>query len=385
MIDRNYLLTQLNQHKLSKLINYSINEFFVEFVFYDDKNQKRIYKHSLLLSLDDLEKRFYVAEEFFGFLVGRTINDEYSEIFSIRNGTLNIVSNVEDDVDEYYRSTFNQSNGNITLNSIFIRMLAVVTSKKGEHFDLGQIEDLLNLFVFSVSLNVYLLTEDRHEPRTIDPSTLFKILKKVKDDDIQFIRNLQLLESGDEYEDLVRKEDLTKYKKEIKNQEAFIRIFKPELLRLDLDEKKDDKVYHCRKVFDYGSDKKVDIEYESSGIKHLLKLHEYFQGYLRGQIVFIDEMDVNINSVYLCKLIEFLLGEGAGQLCFTSHNLETMNILKNSKASICAIGYERNIDVWAKTGNKSPVKEYSKGEFDHSPFNVEPFDFYSAFDVTKDN
>ena len=81
-----------------------------------------IYKHSLLLSFDDIEKRFYVAEEFFGTLAGRTINDDYAEIFSIKNGKLNLVVQIEDDVNKYYYDTLNQSNGNITLNSIFIRM-----------------------------------------------------------------------------------------------------------------------------------------------------------------------------------------------------------------------------------------------------------------------
>ncbi len=50
-----------------------------------------------------------------------------------------------------------------------------------------------------------------------------------------------------------------------------------------------------------------------------------------GQITFIDELDANINDVYLDKLIEYFILYGNGQLCFTAHNLSPMSLLKRNK------------------------------------------------------
>lgn len=385
MIDRNYLLNDFNQRKLTKLLNFSINEFYFESIFFDDKGDNKIYKHSLLLSYDELERRYYISKEYFGSLEGRSLNDkEYSAIFTA-DEKLKLLPNVDKMVGKFYVENFNKFHGSTSINSLFLRMLVSVTAgTKNGDFDLGKIDDLLQLFIFVMSLHVYLLNEDRHEPKAFDASKIFDLVKKVKDDEEKLLKSLQLMEGGNEFEDLVSKDQVSKYEKEAKRQEEFIKIFKPELNRIELTKKVDGNVIHCRKVFDYGKGVKVDLEYESSGIKHLLQLHRYLQNYIVGQIVFIDEMDVNINSVYLCKLIDFLINEGKGQLCFTSHNLEPMNSLKNSKAGICAIGYERNIDIWTKLGNKSPINEYMKGDFEHSPFNVEAFDFYAAFELEKD-
>lgn len=385
MTNRNYLLNDFNQRKLLKLLNFSINEFYFEAIFFDDKGDNKIYKHSLLLSYDKLDNRYYISEEYFGFLEGRSLNDkEYSNIF-IAKENLSLLPSLDKKVAQFYFDNFNKAHGSSSINSFFLRMLVSITAKtKNADFDLGKIDDLVQLFIFTMSLHVYLLNEDRYEPKAFDPSKILNLVKKVKDNDEQLLKSLESLDRGNDFEDLVLKTQMTKYEKEVERQEEFIKIFKPELNGIELIKKDDGNIIHCRKVFNYGNKVKVDLEYESSGVKHLLQLHSYLQNYILGQIVFIDEMDVNINSVYLCKLIDFLIKEGKGQLCFTSHNLEPMNSLKNSKAGICAIGYERNIDIWTKLGNKSPINEYMRGDFEHSPFNVEAFDFYTAFDVVED-
>ena len=46
----------------------------------------------------------------------------------------------------------------------------------------------------------------------------------------------------------------------------------------------------------------LDQEFESRGIKKIMELFEYLDMSADGQITFIDELDANINDVYLDKL-----------------------------------------------------------------------------------
>lgn len=47
----------------------------------------------------------------------------------------------------------------------------------------------------------------------------------------------------------------------------------------------------------------MDYEFESSGIKKLMNLFYYLDAASDGFIVFIDELDSEINDVYLDKII----------------------------------------------------------------------------------
>lgn len=67
--------------------------------------------------------------------------------------------------------------------------------------------------------------------------------------------------------------------------------------------KKDyDQYYKCnlRMVYENYS---LDYEFESSGIKKLMNLFYYLDAASDGFIVFIDELDSEINDVYLDKII----------------------------------------------------------------------------------
>ena len=62
----------------------------------------------------------------------------------------------------------------------------------------------------------------------------------------------------------------------------------------------------------------IDLEFESAGIKHLIEMYNALKLASMGAVVFIDELDANINDVMLGKLIEFFNYYGDGQLCFTN-------------------------------------------------------------------
>ncbi len=100
-----------------------------------------------------------------------------------------------------------------------------------------------------------------------------------------------------------------------------------------------------------------------------------------GGIVFIDEIDSNIHDVYLCAIIEFLAQYGKGQLCFTSHNIGPMDILKTRKKSIDFLSEDHRIIPWTSNGNYSPASLYKKGMVEGSPFNIEAIDFMGVFDI----
>ena len=122
-------------------------------------------------------------------------------------------------------------------------------------------------------------------------------------------------------------------------------------------------------------DYKLDLEFESRGIKKIVQIFNYLDAASSGEIVFIDELDSNINDVYLDKLIEYFAIYGKGQLCFTAHNLSPMSVLKKYKNSICFISSVNTVHSWAKHGNQNPENAYRNGFIEDSPFNVDSSDF----------
>ena len=155
---------------------------------------------------------------------------------------------------------------------------------------------------------------------------------------------------------------------------SFIRIFKPDLKNIRIDTKEYHEFYICRLIMMYDGFE-LDQEYESRGIKKLMNLFDALDAACRGDIVFIDELDSNINDVYLDKLIEYFIYYGKGQLCFTAHNLSPMSVLKNSKCAISFISGVNTIHTWTSNGNLNPENAYRNGFIEDSPFNVEASDF----------
>ena len=97
---------------------------------------------------------------------------------------------------------------------------------------------------------------------------------------------------------------------------------------------------------------------------------------MKGYKIFIDELDANISGVFLDRLLEFFAENGQGQLCFTSHNIMSMNILKQYKNSITVFGETGKVVNVVKNGHYQPVNLYYEGFVEDSPFNINSFDFY---------
>ena len=136
--------------------------------------------------------------------------------------------------------------------------------------------------------------------------------------------------------------------------------------------------YSCKLRFDYGT-YNVDKEFESTGIKKLISVFDAIDAACHGGIVFIDELDANINAIYLEKIIEYIIIYGEGQLCFSTHGLEIMDLLKNEKMAIDFLTNEKEIVHWTTKGNNSPFNFYKKGFIKGIPYNIDSVDFIDIF------
>ena len=124
----------------------------------------------------------------------------------------------------------------------------------------------------------------------------------------------------------------------------------------------------------------MNKEFESTGIKKIIDLYSMFVLASRGAIVFIDELDSNINDVYLCKIIEYFKYYGKGQLCFTSHNTDPMQVLRDNNKSIDFISRDNRIIPWVKNGHYTPDSLYKNGMIDGLPFNIDASDLITVFE-----
>ncbi len=177
----------------------------------------------------------------------------------------------------------------------------------------------------------------------------------------------------------VSKKRIHDYEDKVKRLEKFVRLFKPRLKKIDIDKRENGDVFECRLIMDYG-EYRVDKEFESTGIKKIMDMFNAFGFASSGGIVFIDEMDSNINDVYLCKMIEYFKYYGRGQLCFTSHNTDPMDVLKDSNKSIDFLTNNNRIVPWIKNGHYTPGNSYRNGMIEDMPFNIDASDFISIFE-----
>ena len=164
----------------------------------------------------------------------------------------------------------------------------------------------------------------------------------------------------------------------------FLHIFKSDLKNIEIDRKENKDFWLCDLIMVY-DDYKVHAEFESTGIKKLIRLFTYLQKMVRGEIVFIDEFDSNLHDVYLCAILEYLMEHGKGQLCFTTHNVGPMDVLRRRKKSIDFLSENHKIYPWTANGNYSPAKLYRNGMIEGSPFNVDSIDFIGVFDSGEED
>ena len=373
-----YLVQDFNKSLLNELINKATKELFLENVFAvskeDDFNKvEEVLKHTVVIysSVNEFNQKVYRISEKLEKLRGNTINSNYEEIYNVNDGKLTVSDKCIDS--DLFKDEYSNRLDQSTLSSYLLNSLA----KKNTDEELGKGSLLLYLFYTYFNANstkCFIDNDDIHDGiRFNDIAISNEKISKMFDNYIVIFRI-----NGD----IVSRDDFDKYEAQVESLKRFIQILKPNLKDIRVDYRIDGDNYRCNKIFVY-DDYEVDEEYESTGIKRIVKMYAYLNLAMKGYKVFIDELDANISGVFLDRLLEFFAENGQGQLCFTSHNIMSMNILKQYKNSITVFGETGKVVNVVKNGHYQPVNLYYEGFVEDSPFNINSFDFYKSFGMEE--
>lgn len=374
VLQDNYLNESKTQGLLSEIINKETQnfKFSCEFIV-DAAGSKVIYNYSVCLIKNDKDL-YEIQSERLSWKNGSYANQNYKKIFECENGELLYIN-----CSDAQREFLNKRSMNLLLSHSLLYLYIINRSNidynsKEDEADRQLFIHILMCLTLTIVTTVYLEDEDQHE--------LYFLRKKLINSslDHQTLQN-GLLAYGElanafssVNEKLINKNFFEKYKDKVARLTHFLKIFKPNLVSIDIDTKERGDQYECDLNLNYGT-YKINREFESTGIKKLIRLFDCFVAASTTGIVFVDEMDSNLNDVYLCKLIEYFMYYGKGQLCFTTHNLDPMTILKENKNSIDFLSSDNHLVSWTSKGNASPENYYKNGMIEDSPFNIDATDF----------
>lgn len=396
LIDENYLTNPIVQKNLDALINKKINELSieVEYLMKFKENEIGLYQYSMTLN-KGLNGKYTIGSEKFGRKKANSRKERFDHLIEVNKGE---IINIQPGIlaKEFTKRTANLLS-TASIASLFVEK--ILLSEKLEFVKELNLEDkdeyiffssLLALFMFGEKIFVYMDQSDNHTGFYLN-----NVFTMVADSDksetvlsplisAAFSMDKDYLNVFSPETKRISKVAYKNYERSVKKLEEFIQIFKSDLKRIDIDRKEDESEYICSLVMVYDS-YSIDAEFESTGIKKLIKLFAYLKEMVHGGIVFIDEFDSNLHDVYLCALMEYLMEYGEGQLCFTTHNVGPMDILKQHKKSIDFLSIDHKIYPWTTNGNYSPSKLYRNGMIEGSPFNIDSIDFIGIFDTPEED
>lgn len=369
IIDSTYLNDSKNQQYLRAMVNKKTKkiELNSDFIYYAD-NHCRIYSYGVSIGMNSMGL-FEIERESLSCRLNSTKAREIL-IFECLKGEIKTVK-IEDDEtkDRLIRESLNLLGKQSLAINCLLNSKDIFKNNMSDVFRMM----MFDLYFFAANINVCIASED-------DPDLYLqkKELLEAKDPD-EFLDKITRIVStvgrfANANEQLIDMERYESYELKIKKLERFIQLFKRDLKSIDIDKKENGDFYSCKLLMNYG-DYRVDTVFESTGIAKLIKLFDYLNAAADGEIAFIDEMDANINDVYLSKIIDYFMQYGKGQLCFTTHNTSPMASLRNNKKSIAFLSSDNRIVEWKTNGNFAPDKLYKQGMIEYLPFNVEPEDF----------
>lgn len=376
--NNNYLNESKTQIFLEEVINKSTRKFCFacEFLVVSETSTMVVYSYCVEIVRN--EKGLYeIQSEVLKSKKGNYANKNYNLIFENRNGELRYVASSEEQ-----RKVLEIKSINFLTSHSFVYIYTTSQERgmdvsKAEKVDQELSTHIMMCMLLTMRIKVYLAEEDQHENflrnRLGENQWAYLAQKK-----IIYAYFMQLYGLASVNERVVDKNYYAGYREKIEQLTQFIKIFKPELLTIDIETKENGKQYECELILNYG-DYRINKEFESTGIKKLIRLFDCFAAASTVGIVFVDEMDSNLNDVYLCKLIEYFMYYGKGQLCFTTHNLDPMTVLKENRNSIDFLSSDNHLVSWTSRGNASPENCYKNGMIEDSPFNIDATDFIGIF------
>ena len=390
LINEDYLNNPIVQKKLNELINKQKNELNIESEILCYKSEYDGFICNYIVNLKKNNGKYEVDGEKLSYKMTSSKKDEFKTLLEVKNGK---ITQINLDKESEFKSFIVEKTMNLLSKSTLLS-LYLKNSLDFLNFQEDKASALLNMnlssvIIFGARTHVFMESSDNHMDYFLRKNIEYSGEFDKNDLSYSLLKssiqtNEKLLDIFSNDENFISKNDYEKFENRVKRLEKFIQIFKHDLTRIDIEKKDNGNFYVCSLNMVYGT-YSINVEFESTGVKKLIKLFTYLQEMVQGGIVFIDEFDSNLHDVYLCALIEYLMEYGKGQLCFTTHNVGPMDILKSRKKSIDFLSLDHKIYPWTKNGNYSPSKLYRNGMIEGSPFNIDSIVFIGISDVTKED
>ena len=366
VLDSDYLI--LKNSLLNEMINKKLKKCYLstEFLVIDEDNRKHIFEHSIDLKLEN--GKVIIIKE----IINKKKLDrkEILRTLIIENGEINrSKSNYFKNLDEIEKLSMNL----LERKSIIKLLVNDIIKDKKSKFESEKFE-FIYLYALYSKINVFTHLEDIHYKMVSVNFENQNWLDKIYIDYIN--------QEGKKRNILLKtKEEIDFLKKSLNRKERFLKLFNPEIGKIDFEKRDfDEKYYEIEYIFCY-KEYKINFEYESMGMKSLFRLFDVLDTVNNGGIVFVDEIDMSIHDLYLNRLIEFFAENGKGQFVFTAHNTSILDTLKKYKNSIDFMTEYQEIKPWIKNGNYSPRKQYLEGMLPNMPYNIEYYDFFEIFNT----
>lgn len=391
LLDSGYLSNPYVQSTLNELVNKRTqsldieSDFLVRFL-----TIQIVYRYSISITRAS-SGRFEIASEHLSILKSSGLVQRDRKVFEVELGELK-----ETNIEAVYQRKFADLSKKF-INLLSFSSLTSLLFDRGEEFILGEKSffslGIISLILFGIKLHIHLDDADDHKTYFLQKTfgaNLDDFVNNIwelhaSDDEVLdefYSRDVDHLDTLDVVNNIVDKKSIKEFERTVSGLYEFLHIFKYSLKGIEVDRKEDRDSYICNLIMVY-DDYKVQAEFESTGVKKLVKLYAYLKEMVSGDIVFIDEFDSNLHDVYLCALLEYLMDYGRGQLCFTTHNVGPMDVLRHNNKSIDFLSSDHKIYEWRKNGNYSPSKLYRKGMIEGSPFNIDEIDFIHAFGIDE--
>ena len=373
VLDSDYLI--LKSSLLNEIINKKLKECYLssEFLIIDKNNKKHVFEHSVNLKIEN--GKIIITKE----IINKKKLDrkEILKTLIIENGKINKEkSNYFKNLDEIEKLSMNLLDRK-SIIKLIIDNVEKNIEKEGTNELKSEKFEFIYLYVLYLKVNVFTHSEDSHYKMVYINFENQNWLDKIYIDYVnQEAKKRNILSKT--------KEKIENLNKNLKRKERFLKLFNPELNKIEFEKKDfDENYYEIEYVFNY-KDYKINFEYESMGMKSLFRLFDVLDTVNNGGIVFVDEIDMSIHDLYLNRLIEFFAENGKGQFTFTAHNTSILDTLKKYKNSIDFMTEYQEIKPWIKNGNYSPRKQYLEGMLPNMPYNIEYYDFFEIFDTSEE-
>lgn len=390
LVSTEYLNNTIVQKNLEEIINKEIGELFIEADYViETKNGIDMFRYKIKLK-KDISGKYVVSYEHLSKKKANAQDDSMKTVFEVEDGELLHVKEEDTFLSALARKTMNLLEGSSMCASFQKKFFYSGISDVELRSDYRFISITI-LYILGRKLHVYMDNSDNHTDFLLENSIRYyenwedsksenfdELMKEYYDIDNDYIEVLSISSN------IVLEKEYEKFEHRIDKLYEFLHIFKSDLRGIEINKKQYKDAYACSLLMVYDS-YKIHGEFESTGIKKLVKIFAYLEEMVRGEIVFIDEFDSNLHDVYLCALLEYLMEYGEGQLCFTTHNVGPMDILKRNKKSIDFLSEDHKIYPWKNSGNYSPSRLYRNGMIEGSPFNIDSIDFIGIFDKEEED